>query len=227
MLWKKNHGWLNSIWQRHGAPEHHGRQMSHLQGPPPRFVLASSSSLPSGGTLATRPVAAIPAAGYPTAALAAAGVVPSTAAAPSAAAAALAAARAMPSAAAAAPSVAAAPSAAAAPSESTKKQLPLSDGKTIPFSSMFSMMLMSNAAMALKMPVLPSVPTLPGLPGAAARNSMRPLGPLHWIGAQARATSAAESLVEPDALLPQRAPQAAAQTAPPLWRVYRAIAPNG
>ena len=195
--------------------------MSHLQGPPPRFVLASSSSLPSGGALATRPVAAIPAAGYPTAALAAAGVVPSTAAAPSAAAAALAAARAVPSAA------AAAPSAAAAPTESTKKQLPLSDGKTIPFSSMFSMMLMSNAAMALKMPVLPSVPTLPGLPGAAARNSMRPLGPLHWIGAQARATSAAESLVEPDALLPQRAPQAAAQTAPPLWRVYRAIAPNG
>ena len=202
--------------------------MSHLQGPPPRFVLASSSSLPSGGALATRPVAAIPAAGYPGAALAAAGVVPSTAAAPSAAAAALAAARAVPSAAAAAPSAAAAaPSAAAAPTESTKKQLPLSDGKTIPFSSMFSMMLMSNAAMALKMPVLPSVPTLPGLPGAAARNSMRPLGPLHWIGAQARATSAAESLVEPDALLPQRAPQAAAQTAPPLWRVYRAIAPNG
>jgi hypothetical protein len=190
--------------------------MSHLQGPPPRFVLASSSSLPSGGALATRPVAAIPAAGYPGAALAAAGVVPSTAAAPSAATAALAAARS-----------AAAPSAAAAPTESTKKQLPLSDGKTIPFSSMFSMMLMSNAAMALKMPVLPSVPTLPGLPGAAARNSMRPLGPLHWIGAQARATSAAESLVEPDALLPQRAPQAAAQTAPPLWRVYRAIAPNG
>ena len=198
--------------------------MSHLQGPPPRFVLASSSSLPSGGALATRPVAAIPAAGYPAGALAAAGVVPSTAAAPSAAAAALAAARAVPSAAAAAPSAAALP---AAPTESTKKQLPLSDGKTIPFSSMFSMMLMSNAAMALKMPVLPSVPTLPGLPGAAARNSMRPLGPLHWIGAQARATSAAESLVEPDALLPQRAPQAAAQTAPPLWRVYRAIAPNG
>ena len=195
--------------------------MSHLQGPPPRFVLASSSSLPSGGALATRPVAAIPAAGYPAAALAAAGVVPSNAAAPSAAASALAAAGAVPSAA------AAAPSAAAAPTESTKKQLPLSDGKTIPFSSMFSMMLMSNAAMALKMPVLPSVPTLPGLPGAAARNSMRPLGPLHWIGAQARATSAAESLVEPDALLPQRAPQAAAQTAPPLWRVYRAIAPNG
>ena len=73
------------------------------------------------------------------------------------------------------------------------------------FDNLLGLMFLSNAALTLKPPVLPTVPMLPGLPGMGSRNTLNPLGPLQPVTIEARATTAAETLIEPSGLLPQTA----------------------
>ena len=70
------------------------------------------------------------------------------------------------------------------------------------YNNMIAALFTAPGASGIGLPLVPSMPMLPGLPGMAARRDSY-FGP-HWdTQVQARATSAAESLINSAQLLPQ------------------------
>ena len=89
------------------------------------------------------------------------------------------------------------------------------------FETIFGLMLLSNAAMGIKMPITPNLPIVPGLPGMSVRNTLNPLGPMQQVTMQARSTAAAESLFNPMNLIPEGEQHPNYMPAPPMWYVLR------
>ena len=94
------------------------------------------------------------------------------------------------------------------------------------FDKFISLMMLQNAALSLRPPIVPGLPMLPGLPGMSARNSLNPLGPIAPVTIEARATGAAESMIEPGALLPTSPLQGGGSNPPaPWWLLFRGMNP--
>ena len=105
------------------------------------------------------------------------------------------------------------------PAPSTPQQLVQAGG----FESLFGLMLLSNAALGLKLPILPTVPALPGVAGMSARNSLNPLGPTQQVAMQARSTAAAEAIADPMSLIAEGPGHPNYPPALPAWYVMQGM----
>ena len=91
------------------------------------------------------------------------------------------------------------------------------------FESIFGLMLLSNAALGLKMPITPTLPILPGLAGMSARNTLHPMGPMQQVAIESRATAAGEAIVNPLSFNPQGPENPAYPPGVPMWYAMRKL----
>lgn len=71
------------------------------------------------------------------------------------------------------------------------------------FENFLAMFFMSPGATGMGLPLIPGMPMMSGLPGMAVRRMDGHFGPHHDAQVQARATGAAESIINPLSLIPQ------------------------
>ena len=94
------------------------------------------------------------------------------------------------------------------------------------FESIFGLMMLSNAALGLKMPITPTLPILPGLAGMSARNTLRPMGPMQQVAIESRATAAGEAIVNPLSLIAQGPGHPNYPPGIPTWYAMRKMMPG-
>lgn len=84
-------------------------------------------------------------------------------------------------------------------------------------------MLLSNAALGLKMPITPTLPILPGLAGMSARNTLHPMGPMQQVAIESRATAAGEAIVNPLSMTAQGPEHPNYPPGIPMWYAMRKL----